>query len=455
MPLQRPFDPADRERNPPPASPFFSMLASARFQTALRWAILGLYVALTLWRAPGIIWPGRFWAEEGSVYFREAYLHAPLQVLLTPNLGYYSLLNKVASIAAVHAVPMEYAPLVTLLFALAMQALPAALLLFSRIAALPTLAHRTAALALVLLVQPNQEIWLNTINSQYFLCISTGLILISAPTNRATHFLRLGILLLAGLTGIVSALLWPLFLWDYGRTRRARRLHEVAALGLAAGLQAVVVLAGTGRAVQPVWSLLSLALAGKQWVLPLFGYAAFDGFIEFLRKWPRATDFPWSLALCLPYGLVALAVWRQRNGTAGRLLAAAGGVAVVSLAFSLPAQQLESFGYSCITATADGRYYYAPNALLALALLALAAAPGSPGGRAAVAIRSSAGLLLICLLATGAANFRHYGGWSHGPDWPAEVRAWRAGQIDTLAVWPAPWRLDLRRNPPDPETRRP
>ena len=32
-------------------------------------------------------------------------------------------------------------------------------------------------------------------------------------------------------------------------------------------------LAGTGRAVQPVWSLLSLALAGKQWVLPLFGYA--------------------------------------------------------------------------------------------------------------------------------------------------------------------------------------
>ena len=35
------------------------------------------------------------------------------------------------------------------------------------------------------------------------------------------------------------------------------------------------------------------------------------------------------------------------------------------------------------------------------------------------------------------------------------TRAWRAGQIDTLAVWPAPWRLDLRRDPPDPETRRP
>ena len=407
-------------------------------------------------RAPSIVWPGRFWGEEATVYFREAYLGSPGQVLLSPNLGYYSLFNKLAALAAAHGALLEWAPLVATGFALAIQILPVALLLFARFPAWPALAPRVAGVALVLLVQPNQEVWLNTINSQYFLCLATGLVLASAPgAGRSAHGARLALLVLAGLTGIVSALLWPLFLWDYGRTRQPRRLHEAATLGLAAALQVVVVLAGPGRVVQPVWSLMPLALAGKQWVLPLFGYAAFDGFIDVLRKWPRATDFPWSLVLFLPYGLVAFAAWRQRNGTAGRLLAAAGGVAVVSLAFSLPAQQLESFGYSCITATADGRYYYAPNVLLALALLALAAAPGAPGSRAVRAIRGSAGLLLICLLATGAANFRHYGGWSHGPDWPTEVRAWRAGQIDTLAVWPAPWRLDLRRNPPDPETRRP
>lgn len=417
-------------------------------RTVGRWLVLAAYAVLVAIRAPAIVWPGRFWGEEATIYFREAFLRSPWEVLLSPDLGYYSLFNKLATLAAARGVPLEWAPLVTIGFALGIQVVPAVLLLFARFPAWPAWRQRAAGVALILLVQPNQEVWLNTINSQYFLCLATGLVLISTPpADRRAHGARLGLLVLAGLTGIVSALWWPLFLLEHRRTRHPRRLHELMALGAAAALQAVVVLAGSGRAVQPVWSLLPLALAGKQWVLPLFGHRAFDGFIDFLRAWPSLTCFPGSLALFLPYVAVAGGVWRQRNWTAGLLLAAAVGIAVVSLAFSLPAQRLESFGYSCITATADGRYYYAPNALLALALLALVAAPGSTAGRPAAAIRVGSGLLLSFLLATGAANFRHYGGWSHGPSWPAEVRAWRAGTSDTLAIWPAPWRLDLRPEP--------
>ena len=414
----------------------------------MRCAILVSYIVLILWRVPEIIWPGRFWGEEGTIYFREAYLQSPLQVLLASNLGYYSLLNKLAALTAVHAVPLEYAPVITMLFSLAMQVLPAVLLLFARIPALPTLLHRAAAVALVLLVQPNQEVWLNTINSQSFLCLSTGIILISAASTRTTHGLRLATLVLAGLTGVVSCLLLPLFILEYRGNRQRHKLHEAIALSLACALQAIVVLTGEGRAVQPVWPLLPLALVGKQWVLPLFGYQAFDEFINFLKGSTLWIRFPFSLSLLLPYAVCALGAFRLRNRAAGLLLAASLWVAAVSLLNSLPAQKVESFGYSCITGSTDGRYYYAPNVLLAMAFLALAATPGSPGGRAALATRGSAELLLICLLATGIANFRHDGRWSHGPSWPTEVRASREGRTETLAIWPQPWIMDLRPDQP-------
>ncbi len=422
-----------------------------RLQTGMRWGILGIYAALILLRVPEIVWPGRLWGEEGTIYFREAFLNSPLHVLFASNLGYYSLLNKLAALAAAHAVPLEFAPVATMLFAFAIQLVPAVLLLFSRIPALPTLTHRAAAVALVLFIQPNQEVWLNTINSQYFLCVATGIVLISSPVGRLAHILRLGLLALAGLTGIVSALLLPLFLWNWWCDRDRHRVQETAVLFLASILQAAVVLAGEGRAVQPVWTLLPLALAGKQWVLPLFGYDAFNAFIDFLRPRPLLTRFPIILWMLFPYVFCAVGAFRQGNWTAGLLLAAALGVASISLIASLPAQNINTFGYSCITGSADGRYYYAPNVLLGLSLLAMAVPFRNPPTGLDRGFRWAAALLILLVLATGLANHRHPGTWSQGPSWPAEVRAWREGRSDTLALWPPPWRLDLRPNPPDPE----
>ena len=389
--------------------------SNERFNASVRWGLLAAYTALILLRVPEIVWPGRFWGEEGAIYFREAFLNGPLQVLFTSNLGYYSLLNKLAALTAAHAVPLEFAPVVAMLFAFVIQLSPAILLLFCRIPALPTLAHRAVAVALVLFIQPNQEVWLNTINSQSFLCVATGIVLISSPAGRRGHVLRLGLLALAGLTGIVSALLLPLFLWDWWLDRDRHRAHETAVL-LAAGLvQAAVVLAGEGRTVQPVWTLLPLALAGKQWVLPLFGHDAFNVFIDFLRPRPLLTRFPMILWMLFPYVLCTVGAFRQRNRTAGMLLAASLGVAPISLMVSLPAQDINTFGYSCITATADGRYYYAPNVLLGLSLLAMLAPFRSQPGGLDRGFRWAAALLVLLLLATGLANYRHYGGWSHGP----------------------------------------
>ncbi len=432
----------ERRGNPPAAGPG---------RNASRWLVLAAYTALILLRVPEIVWPGRFWGEEGTIYFREAFLNSPPQVLFTSNLGYYSLFNKLAALTTAHAVPLEFAPVVTMLFAFVIQLSPAILLLFCRIPALPTLAHRAVAVALVLFIQPNQEVWLNTINSQSFLCVATGIVLISSPTGRPAHILRLGLLALAGLTGIVSALLLPLFLWDWWRERDRHRAQETSVLFLAGIVQAAVVMTGDGRDVQPVWSLMPLALAGKQWVLPLFGYEAFDVFIDFLRPRPLLTRFPMILWMLFPYALCIAVAIRQRNRTAGMLLAAALGVASISLMASLPAQDINTFGYSCITGSADGRYYYAPNVLLGLSLLSMLGSFRSQSGGLDRGFRWAAALLILLLLATGLANHRHPGTWSHGPSWRAEVRVWREGRTGTLALWPPPWRLDLRPNPPDLE----
>src|SRR4051812_38306380 len=68
-------------------------------------------------RTPHLLHTGRFWAEEATVYFRDAALSTWYDALLAPRMGYFSAWNKLAAAA----VPLEWAPLATVYAALAVQ----------------------------------------------------------------------------------------------------------------------------------------------------------------------------------------------------------------------------------------------------------------------------------------------------------------------------------------------
>jgi hypothetical protein len=78
---------------------------------SLLWFAAVLAIAL---RAP-VLWSHpRFWGEEGTIYFADAFNRAWFHSLFAPHVGYYSLFANGTALAAARLAPLEYAPLVTL-----------------------------------------------------------------------------------------------------------------------------------------------------------------------------------------------------------------------------------------------------------------------------------------------------------------------------------------------------
>lgn len=220
-------------------------------------AALATYTLLLVLRAPQI-WQGRFWAEEGSIFFATAWSGGLLKSLLLPHLGYYMAVTSVATTLAARSVPLEHAPLVTTSIAALLQLLPAVLLVTGRIDALPGSLSRAIALALLLVALPSEENWLTTTNSSHFMAVSAGIILISKPWASRTRSIHLALLALAGLSGIDANLLAPCFWWRAYRERSRERLEQAIVLSVCALLQAAVVV------IAPVYGFASVGLEGPR-----------------------------------------------------------------------------------------------------------------------------------------------------------------------------------------------
>ena len=108
-----------------------------------------LLAALLLLRSPGSLLHPQFWAEDGTLFFQEAFNRGFLSTILQPASGYlHSFPRLVAGFSLL--VPMEQAPLVFNLAAFAVQLVPALYLLGPRMARLiPAFSARAAGGAAV------------------------------------------------------------------------------------------------------------------------------------------------------------------------------------------------------------------------------------------------------------------------------------------------------------------
>jgi hypothetical protein len=154
---------------PPPAAP--------RFKTLPALAPLLATLLLIFLRAPAILLTGRFWAEEGKIYFLDARLRSWWDALLASRMGYYSGWTKLAALTAT-AVPLEWAPMVTVYAALAVQLMVVWFVVRSDAFAGPV--ARVLAVAAVLLAVPSAEVWLNTANSQFHFALGAAVLLVTS-----------------------------------------------------------------------------------------------------------------------------------------------------------------------------------------------------------------------------------------------------------------------------------
>ena len=406
-----------------------------------RFCLLALlaFAALVVLRDPGLIYPGRLWAEEGAVHFRRAFLDRP-------PIG--NAVSALTCLVAVRALPMEWVPVCTGLVALAMQLVPAALLLWSRIPALGRMPHRLAALGLLLLTPPSQDLWLNTIHSKFFLFLGAGVILISAPGSRGAHLARLGVLVLACVS-IVPALLLPWFAANYLLDRQPHRRDELLALALPA-LTGLLLVGWPSREGDTFWTALAATLFVKQWVLPLAGSGATTWLCERILEHRLYASLPAAAAALLPYALLGAALLRWGRREALLLFTASVFTAGFSFLKSVEARlPMGDMLATHLSAFWCGRYYFGPNVLLAWALL-MPVRPGAATRPGATGYRRVTCVMAALLLAMGAAAYGDkQAAFFSGPAWRDEVAAWRKNPRHEMQLWPHPWVMRLYANPLD------
>jgi len=396
---------------------------------------LFVFLAAVAARLPEVAVKGRFYAEEGPFFFGYAW-HMPWREALFHTLGGY--LNIVASAATladatlVRAgwLPLRNAPYFTEIVALAFQACPAVAILTARADWLTGRWRRLAALALVATPPLAEQVWLHTLHSQFHLGLAAALILaLEAEAGPFVSAFRLVVLALGPLCGPASILLAPFFVARAALERTPARAFQAVAIMLGAAAQLGLFYASSrARGFGIDASTLLAVLAVRHVALPLFGPDVAMGLAASARAAFRVGAIPWAvtgLGAAGVSGVLAFAATRWRRPEAW-LSVAALVLAVVSYVGGIRSGPL------MLDPAFAGRYAFTPQVLLALA--ALAACETAPRARWLVGWLIAVGFY-ACLSPLPEI--------AHGPDWRAEVEAWRADPEHRLQVWPKGWRLDL------------
>jgi hypothetical protein len=396
-------------------------------------ALLVVFGSMICLRMPQIIVEGRFWCEEGNVFYRNAWLLAPGTALFNSFGGYLNLAPNAATLAARWLLPVAYAPYLTIALGLLVQLCPLALLLDARDDWMKPLAVRVAAILLILFVPAVEEIWLNSLHCQFQLTLCCAIILslesYGAMTRRSLA--RYAVLLVAPLCGPGAIALLPLFALRTAMDRSAGRFWQTVFLAVGSFLQlALFFHHEQSRSYSLDPSLLLNIFTVRHLYLPYLGidHARIAAAAIEARRLSGHVPLKATLLPILVFGpLLVLSLLHRRTGPAFWFLTAGGLVACASYYGAIAGAE------TLIDARNGGRYVFVPQALFSLALLALAV-------NATVPVLRLLWVPVIWLLCVGGYEFVHP--WqfvAHGPPWRDEVDRWEQDPSYKLHVWYGSW----------------
>ncbi len=169
------------------------------------------------YRSPFIFLNGRFMAEEGSLYFANAYRFDFIYSLFFVDFrsGYMNLWANISGIIS-NLFSLRIAPLISNYLSLVPKVLIIYFILYGKSLLFQNLNYRILFCCLIFLTPFNvPEIWMNSINSQIFFCIlSLQLVFLEYDKKKIDYF-NLSIVLISGLSGIYSCILTPVFFFKY------------------------------------------------------------------------------------------------------------------------------------------------------------------------------------------------------------------------------------------------
>jgi hypothetical protein len=409
----------------------------------LNYILLVLFFMLLFFYAPVRYLNPYFLAEEGSLYFPFAYNNSLLASLFTPHLGYYYLLANLATSAAANLMPLEHAPVLTT-FAGSLVWILLATLVLMRSSPFDTIPQKALILLLIVLVPPHFG-KVHTTFTQFLFCFCSCLILVSEARTKLEKYVHRVVLLIAGLTGVTSLFLTPLYVLKMLRNRKSKeRLVQCAILVFCGIVQLFFFyIAMKGSHVSPSRfsmlepDILLATIFNRSIIPPFFGIDAMSNVGLYL--YDILVNQRWTSSYILLTTYLALAIvilcWlivgidkEFRSQTSRYLL----GAFLLVILFSFLLAITNQKGTKSFMIIRHHRYFVAPNMILVTAL----------GFHALSRVKTKMvwlyrlvviGLLFSCIHSY---LYQTPKVLLTGPDWREEVAAWELDPSHKLQIWP-------------------
>lgn len=199
------------------------------------WYVLLVIAAalIVISHRPDAVTDPQFWAEDGHMWYEQAYNLDPLAVFLVPEAGYYQTVSR--AVAAFSLLfPFRWAPLVLNLFAIAVQAFNAFFIASDRMShAMPSRLFRFSAAFIYLALPNSYETSANLTNTQWHLGFLVLLIILAKPAEDvAWKIFDHAAVALSAFSGPLCLLLVPIAAIKYFY-RREKRLLVLGSILLA------------------------------------------------------------------------------------------------------------------------------------------------------------------------------------------------------------------------------
>jgi hypothetical protein len=217
-----------------------------RLQTVRPWCgqaiVFLLSFAILVSRRPDAIFRPQFWAEDGWLFYAQAYNGGLVHPLFWTYSGYLLIFSRLVA-ALAQFFPLASAPLLFNLVAMTVQILPVQILLSSRLSAIGSLPSRLL-MALLYLSLPNSfEIHATLANVHWNMAILAFLVIVSAPPrSRVARTFDYLVVLMTGLTGPFAVMLTPAAFLDWRKNRGRWKLILTSTVAACAGVQGFLIL---------------------------------------------------------------------------------------------------------------------------------------------------------------------------------------------------------------------
>jgi len=243
------------------------------------------FAALVVSRRPDVLFNAQFWAEDGNMWYADAYNLGVIQPFLHPAAGYFQTFPRLAALVGL-LLPIGIVPLIFNSIAVVIQVLPAQFLLSSRCSEWGSAGARALFAFLYLALPNSHEMHANITNTQWRLALLALMILFARPGLSALwNAFDLSILTLSALSGPFIIFLAPIaaiLYWSEPRKGQRMTLFLISGFGALIQGLAVLIAGGEERVVQAVKGaspeLLVQILAKQVFLAPLVGRRSLAGY---------------------------------------------------------------------------------------------------------------------------------------------------------------------------------